>query len=420
MNSMQNEVPNNSIRLFEILLGVYYLWYFLPFMRTTYDGIYKYIFFAFFAMGLALLVMENIHVYGTSIKMKRTIIVPIITYMAFMTFLFLFDVQDARDHIRVSFTFWGTAFVYYLMGVTPGSRRRFTQFLIAIAFLTLITSSIVIWDDPGAARAMTNASQKQEALEADYYFGRKNVSSIYLFQCLAVISPLFVVLIKKKHVFLGLLGLFISFAILLKASFLIAICVMVLGVVLAMLRNEKSNAITFLLISILVILAFLLPWGEILGFLANVIDNDTISSRIHELSLWFKYGNATGDVEGRLEAYTLSISTLIRNPFGVGPYYFSNEAKRLIGTHSQIIDDLARYGVAALAFYLVFLKRYYALLKEKWDKIGLGSIAGIITIVYTSLLLLNIGLKSAEESVIMLFILPELPEIVLYHKKKKK
>ena len=168
------------------------------------------------------------------------------------------------------------------------------------------------------------------------------------------------------------------------------------------------------------ILAFLLPWGEILGFLANVIDNDTISSRIHELSLWFKYGNATGDVEGRLEAYTLSISTLIRNPFGVGPYYFSNEAKRLIGTHSQIIDDLARYGVAALAFYLVFLKRYYALLKEKWDKIGLGSIAGIITIVYTSLLLLNIGLKSAEESVIMLFILPELPEIVLYHKKKKK
>ena len=419
MNSIQNKVTNN-IHLSEILLGVYYLWFFLPFMRTTYDGIYKYIFFAFFAMGLALLVIENIHVYGTSIKMNSTIIAPIITYMALMTFLFLFDMQDARDHIRVSFTFWGTAFVYYLMDVTPGSRRRFAKFLIVLAVFTLITSSIVIWEDPGAARALANSSQTNEAIAEDYYLGRKNVSSIYLFQCLATISSLFVVLIRKKHVFLGLLGLIISFTILLKASFLIAICAMVLGVVLAILQNEKSNVITFLLISILVILAFLLPWGEILGFLANVIDNDTISSRIHELSLWFKYGNATGDVEGRLEAYTLSISTLIRNPFGVGPYYFSNEAKRLIGTHSQIIDDLARYGVAALAFYLVFLKRYYFLLKEKWNKLGLSNIAGVITIVYISLLLLNIGLKSAEESVIMLFILPELPEIVLYHKKKKK
>ena len=42
-----------------------------------------------------------------------------------------------------------------------------------------------------------------------------------------------------------------------------------------------------------------------------------------------------------------------------------------------------------------------------------------ITIVYAVLLLLNIGFRSAEESVIMLFILPELPEIVLYHKGKK-
>jgi hypothetical protein len=39
---------------------------------------------------------------------------------------------------------------------------------------------------------------------------------------------------------------------------------------------------------------------------------------------------------------------------------------------------------------------------------------------YVTLLLLNIGFRSAEESVIMLFILPELPEIVLFHKEKNK
>jgi hypothetical protein len=144
-----------------------------------------------------------------------------------------------------------------------------------------------------------------------------------------------------------------------------------------------------------------------------------ISVRLNELSLLIKFGNATGDTAGRIDVYTRSISTLLHHPLGVGPYYFSYEAKKFIGTHSQILDDLARYGVAALAFCCVFIKRYYTLIEEKWSKIGIGSIAGSITIVYAVLLLLNIGFRSAEESVIMLFILPELPEIVLYQKEKK-
>lgn len=419
MNSMQNKLENNNIRLFEILLSVYYLWFFLPFMRTTYGGIYKYIFFAFFLMGVALLVVENIHTYGLTAKVKQTIVAPILVYMAFMTFLFLFDIQEARDHIRVSFTFWGTALVYYFMGVTPGSRRRFAKLLIVLAVFTLITSSIVIWDDPRAARALTNSTQTNETIAEDYYLGRKNVSSIYLFQCLAAVSPIFVVLIKKKHAFLGLLGLILSFAILLKASFLIAVCVMVLGIVLALVQNEKSNVITFLISSIFVIVAFFMPWSEILSFLADKINNDTISARLDELSVWFKSGSATGDMQQRLDAYKISISTILRNPLGVGPYYFSSVAKRLIGKHSQIIDDVARYGVAALAFYWVFFRRYYALIKEKWSKIGYGSVVGPIVIAYIALLVLNIGFRSAEESAIMLFILPEIPEIVLYRKRKK-
>ena len=48
----------------------------------------------------------------------------------------------------------------------------------------------------------------------------------------------------------------------------------------------------------------------------------------------------------------------------------------------------------------------------------MGSVAASITIVYIVLLLLNIGFRSAEESVIMLFILPELPELVLHQKEK--
>ena len=126
-----------------------------------------------------------------------------------------------------------------------------------------------------------------------------------------------------------------------------------------------------------------------------------------------------GHMKGRFDAYVHSISTILQHPLGVGPYYFSYEARAFIGRHSQILDDIARYGAAAIVFYCVFLHRYYVLLKEKWSKIGIGSIAGSITIVYAVLLILNIGFRAAEESVIMLFILPELPEIVLYQKGRK-
>lgn len=419
MTSLQIKFKNTYIRFSELFLGAYYLWFFLPFMRTTYSGVYKYFFFLFFMIGIFLLVLENINVYGLQIKVKHTIIAPILIYMAFMLFLCLFDFQEARDHIRVSFTFWGTALVYYLMGVNPDGRRRFAQFLIVIAIFTVITSAIVILENPSAARALTHAASTKEALEEDYNLGRKNVSSIYLFQGIAALSPVFVTLIKKKHVFLGLLGLLISFSILLRASFLIALCVLLLGIILALVQNEKKSVLYSVVITMLVLAMLLLPWSEIFSYLAGAIDNDTIRVRLNELSLLLKFGNVVGDTAGRLDAYTRSISTLLHHPLGVGPYYFSQEARKFIGKHSQVFDDLARYGVAALAFYCVFLKRYYTLIKEKWSKIGLDSIAGSITMVYAALLILNIGFRSAEESVIMLFILPELPEIVLYQKEKK-
>lgn len=417
MTSLRIKFKKNRVHLSELFLGIYYLWFFLPFMRTTYGGVYKYFFFGFFVMGMFLLALENINAYGLKMRMKRTIIAPILTYMAFMLFFSLFDFHDARDHIRVSFTFWGTALVYYLMGIRPDGRRRFAQFLLVIAIFTTITSAIVIWENPMAARALTNATVTKENLAEDYYLGRKNVSSIYLFQGIAVLSPVWVSLIKKKHTLLGVLGLIISFLIVLRASFLIALCAMLLGIMLALVQNEKKRPLFLIIIAALALVMLFLPWSEILCFLAGVIDNRTISVRLKELSLLLEFGNVLGDTAGRLTAYTRSISTLLQHPLGVGPYYFSQEARKLIGTHSQILDDLARYGVAALAFYCVFLKRYYVLIKEKWCKLELSSIASSITIVYAALLMLNIGFRSAEESVIMLFILPELPEIILHRNK---
>ncbi len=83
-----------------------------------------------------------------------------------------------------------------------------------------------------------------------------------------------------------------------------------------------------------------------------------------------------------------------------------------IGHHSQLLDDLARYGVLGLAFYVVFLLGYYLNLKKEWEKLGRPQIALLITGTYACFLILNLGFRSADEAVIALFIMPILPTIL--------
>ena len=84
-----------------------------------------------------------------------------------------------------------------------------------------------------------------------------------------------------------------------------------------------------------------------------------------------------------------------------------------IGFHSEVMDDLARYGIFALGFYLLFFYEYARLLREQWTKVGLACVTFPVCTVYALFLLLNIGFRSADESIFMLFILPALPDILL-------
>ena len=84
-----------------------------------------------------------------------------------------------------------------------------------------------------------------------------------------------------------------------------------------------------------------------------------------------------------------------------------------IGYHSEILDDLARYGVFAAGFYLWFFYEYIRMMKEQWSGIGLQSAVFPVCTVYALFLLLNIGFRSADESIFILYILPGLPDMLL-------
>ncbi len=414
----QIKLKQDSIGVASLFLGIYYLWFFLPYMRTVFGGVYKYFFFAFFVIGLGILALENLRKNKFQLTIKHTIIAPILIYMAVMTFLTLFGSKDAGSHIRVSFTFWGTAFVYYLLDIDKERKRKFTIFLFVLIAVTLVTSSIGVILDSSAARKLANSVQTAENLAEDYALGKKNISSIYLFQGIAAFTPVFALLIRKKHIIAGSIGLLLSFIILLNASFTISLIAMLVGVLLVFLKRKDAFLNVALLILAFVVVC-VLPWDIILSSLIDVVDNKYINSRLREVVSFLRFSSASGNLLARMEVYQTSIETFLNHPLGVGAYYFSDAAKNYVGTHSQILDDFARYGIFAVAFYAVFMKRYYDLVKSQWKKIQMQELAFPLVVTYVTLLILNIGFKSAEESVLMLFMLPQIPEMILHYKKER-
>ncbi len=409
-----------KLSLAELCLAVYYAWFFLPYMRTVFTGSYKYIFFGFFTLGIGLLVLENVKARATTIKVQLSLPMIVLAYMTLMLFLFLFDVAEAGKHLRVSFTFWGTIFIFFLMGVDPEKRRRFGFFLLTIVVLTIGTSFIGILETPNAARAMASASRSSEALEQDYILGRKNIAGLALFQCMAAFSPIYVSMIKKKRKpWMGLLLLVLTAVIIASASFTICLLVFAMGICLGMFYKKGSH-LRFGAIVVAFLFLMFLPWNEIFAKLASLTENQYIGSRLNEIAYFLTYGSSIGDMSLRINAYTYSISTFLAHPFGIGPHYSYVLGQNGIGYHSQILDDLARYGVTGLVFYLLFIKYYYKLIRDQWSKIGMGDVALPVVTLYGMFLLLNIAFRSSIESVIMLFLLPVLPEIVAQPLRNRK
>ena len=132
--------------------------------------------------------------------------------------------------------------------------------------------------------------------------------------------------------------------------------------------QRNSGKVLLVLLSFVLVL---LPWESIFGYLSSVIENSYISTRLHDLSVYFSEGNITGTVSARFNVYISSFMTFIRHPFGIGAHYSYNKLENGIGYHSQILDDLARYGVFALAFLYCFLTQYFKLLKKQWVKINM-------------------------------------------------
>ena len=407
------DIKNKSLNsLFEFSILLFYVWYFLPIVNVHLQGtLFKLVFFAFLAIGIVGFLVCN------NLKLNSITTVVLLYYIIF-TFLVLLDVDDAARTVRVNFIFFAMSLIYF--GLLPDKSKTSICKKIMILFaITAITSAIGVLIDPNAARTISHAAA-DDILQATYKVN--NIAGIYMFQSLVYFVPLLVCLPRRrKQKILPIILLILIFVVLLNASFTISLLLFLFALITSIVFNNKGKKRVIALICTTIVLAALFINGKaILSSLSATIDNELVSSRIVELRDMIYSGVSTGDAGLRLELYTASLRTFIQNPFGIGAFYSYQTMENGIGYHSQLLDDLARYGIFSLAFYIAFFVSYYKMLKREYEKINAKQIAGIIIAIYIAFLTLNIGFRSAEESVCMFAILPFIPTLINEFKDKKK
>ena len=398
----------SKIKPFEPFFWVYFVWYYLPISRAAFrSATYNKLFFALFAIGCGLCILDYVITHQT-IRFQYNPLFPVLAYLLVFSILVLMDIGTAGKHIRVSFTFWGSLIAYYLTSVYPNAQKRLVRLGMCLLLITSVTSLVGVIVNPRAARILTYSAND---ISEDLAISLLNIGGIAFFQGLVICVPILLSCFFQKRIrIIAISALALIFISLLSASFTISLIIFFVALALGYFANNSMHSRVILVILCCLII-ILIPWSDLLMYISENINNSTISDRLRSLASSLSSGSLTGGFSSRFKLYYSSLNTFLEHPLGVGPEYTYVNYQNGIGYHSQLLDDLARYGIFALAFYVAFFFGYYKLLKRQWSKINMKQIAFPVVAVYLLFLIFNPGFTSPHEGVLMLLLIPALPDI---------
>lgn len=159
---------------------------------------------------------------------------------------------------------------------------------------------------------------------------------------------------KSSLMFLLLVS---SIIVIIIASYTIALILTVITSVIGIIYNEKNKGIVLLLFIVVTVFSLLFRYelAQQIRDIAYKVENLLYKERFLEIADFL----AKSDIESsnlfsRFWRYSLSFDTFKQQPLvGIGAYYNNSS---LIGFHSTLLDDLARYGIFSLFFWIMIIK----------------------------------------------------------------
>lgn len=410
---MEIETQNKRNKFIEninfIALVVFIAWYILPVAKVYFNGVMFNIIMSIvlliFFITAYMLAPKKFWVIG-----KHTIIVIICIIIYIINMFIRKEAGNPIAYAKIGIIFWipvimSNLYIHYYYN----SKKKALIYIILLYFiLTTIPTMIEVFANPGAIRELSYGGV--DTIE-DYSKVQRNVGTFSYVYGLAIIIPFLIhILIEAKNKKIYLLLTLISIMTLIKASFTIAIIISVISMLIYYLTSKKNITHKIMIVSIsilFVVISFsFLP--NFLIKLSNNIDNKYFKQRIIEVAD-FIGGNEIngGDLTSRLELYQKSFNTFLKHPIvGVGGYYYIEFNNPGIGYHSQLIDDMARYGIFSLFFVIIFFYYYRKYLLKISTKGTNNRIINTTIFGVLFLALINPCFNNEWISIIMFILLP--------------
>jgi|SRR5690625_1988245 len=420
-----NSTKTSLYNLFKIIniicITVYFIWYITPVFRAYFYGtFFNAIIIGLIGVWLLTAILLN---PKWIFQWNLHLIIVTIQIIGFIIMALLGIGGGALAYMKIGVSFWFTLYVYHFyasLGWRMVIGRIGTLVLISL-FITGITTLIGLISIPSAARMLTSSST---LVEDNFMLNSKNIGGFDFVYGLIIFIPTLIsfMIFRRTRGKINLLKLsfllliILIFYITLKSSFTIALISLILGIVLGLISKMKPRSIILVIILSCVVYQ-LLPNETLGGYLNKVaynLENPYVSERLHDIGNNLKGVQSTSShLSNRTILYDMSFNTFIDHPItGVGPYYYVSGVG--VGYHSQILDDLARYGVFGLSFYLLFFYTFYKYINKQWKKLDFNGNLFVSLLIFLFVSFLNPTFSSQTISIIVFFLLPALPDIVRY------
>ncbi len=389
-------MKNNKLSLKNIsvlLISIFLLWYLLPAIRFYLNGFIANVIMTVVLITWSIIVIIIIY-NQKKVFYHKYLLFVVINIMFYICSLFFSNTGNISEFIKMGVIYWFPTFVfffYYSIG-----EKKAINYLFKLCFfciiVTIIPTIIELIRDSSSLRWMAYYAGQQ--LQEQTIKSKYNIGDFSFIYSLIFCIPILYYYIKKnKNKKICIFLLILVILTILKASFSIAIILSLISLIMCFknITLEKSKILSMIFLYIIFLgLSLLVLFPNILVSFAKTINNNFISDRIIEIANALKNtSELEGDLSSRAELYMMSIKTFKNHPIiGIGGYYYVENVG--IGYHSQILDDLARYGIFYFVNTLLFIIFYKKFLSEILAiNVKLKKIINIELIIYLLLLFVN-------------------------------
>lgn len=420
-----NSTENSGYKFLKLInvisIIIFFIWYITPFFRAYFYGT----FFNIIIIGLIVIWIFTAILLNPSwfFQWNFHLIIVSIQLLTFILMALWGYGGNALAYMKIGVSFWFTLYIFHFYAILGWNKiiSQISIVLLISLFITSITTLVGLNSIPNASRMLTASST---LFEENKILNIKNIGGFDFIYGLIILLPAVIsILIAKvktqKNIYIKIFYSFfviLIFYIVLNSSFTIALFSLILATISGLMSRMNSQKIILIFISLS--LVYILIPKEIIGVYFNEIsysvDNTYTSERINEVGDYLRgTSNDSGHLLSRTSLYDMSLGTFMSHPItGIGPYYYVNGVG--IGYHSQILDDLARYGLFGFLFYVLFFYSYCKFVNKRWKDIGynVNFLAPLLVFLFISLL--NPTFSSQTISVIIFFLIPALPETTIY------